>query len=175
MDAEIVLVVGGIVDLILSEGDVANSNVVEVPAVSRFKARHGDIRFGVQQAGDATGYAVQLHAVQLGRCHGLGQAAEEVAHAAGGLQDVAGLEAHAAQSLVDSADNHGRSKVGVQGAGPGGNVLVIGQQGFQFGVLGGPLGLVRLKGVRDAAPAHIAGEDLLLGRSGNTALGFQVL
>ena len=58
---------------------------------------------GVEQLCDAAADAVQLHAVQFRPGHALRQTAEEAAHAAGWLQDVAALEAYVLQGLIDGA------------------------------------------------------------------------
>ena len=176
VDREAQLVVSGVADLVIAEGYIADGGVKEVLGVRAVLiAPHHDVGLGVELLGDAAGDGVQLHAVQPGRGHGLRQAAEEAAHAAGGLQDVAGLEAHAAQGLVDGPDDDRRREVGVQGAGPRRSVLVPGQQGLQLDVLVGPLGFVRREGVRDAAPAHVAGEDLLLVGGRGAPLGLDGL
>ena len=173
VDREAQLVVSGVADLVIAEGYIADGGVKEVLGVRAVLiAPHHDVGLGVELLGDAAGDGVQLHAVQPGRGHGLRQAAEEAAHAAGGLQDVAGLEAHAAQGLVDGPNDDRRREVGVQGAGPRRSVLVPGQQGLQLDVLVGPLGFVRRESVRDAAPAHVAGKDLLLVRRGPAPVGF---
>ena len=61
--------------------------------------------------------AVQFHAVELGLRHGFWQEAEEVANAAGGLQDVPGLEAHVPDGGIHSLDDSRTGVVGVQDAG----------------------------------------------------------
>ena len=49
--------------LIISEGNVANGQIIEIPAVCGFKACYGDVGLGIQLSGDSSGQAVQLHAV----------------------------------------------------------------------------------------------------------------
>ena len=166
MDVEAQLVVGFIVHLVLTERDVADGKVIEVPPVGGLEARHGDVGFGVKLPGDAPGNTVQLHAVQTAPGHALRQHPEEIAHAAGRLQNVAGTKAHLLHSLIDSADNGGAGVVGVEGGGPRRLIFLRGQQLLQLRILGGPHGFVRVKGIRHAAPAHIAGQHFLLRRRG---------
>ena len=64
--------------------------------------------------------------------------------------------------------------MGVEGGGPGRSVFLWGQQFLQFRILGGPRGFVRVKGIRHAAPAHIAGQHFLLRRRGLAGGFFQV-
>ena len=65
--------------------------------------------------------------------------------------------------------------MGIEGGCPRRFVLAVRQQAFQLLILGGPISLVRVKGVRDAAPANIAGEDFLLRFGGGPALGLDLL
>ena len=53
-------------------------------------------------------------------------------------------------------------------------VLRRGEQFFQFGVFLCPLGVVWLKGVGNAAPAHIAGQNSLFLRCGKAFFGFNL-
>ena len=132
VDSEVVLVVSGIGEGIRTEGDVAYGGVEEaVGEGGALKALHADLRFGVQLLRDASRDAVQLHAGQLAVPHGLRQHTEEVAHAAGRLQDVAASEAEIIKALVDGTDDCGAGVVGVQGGGPRRFILIFRQQGFQ--------------------------------------------
>ena len=114
MDTEMVFVVGSVRNRIISERHVAHGEVIKIPAVGGFKSGHSDIGFRVKLLGNASGDAVQLHAVQLGRSHSLRQKSEEISHTAGRFQDVASGEAHITHSLVDCLDNHGAGVVGIE-------------------------------------------------------------
>ena len=166
VNVETQLVVGFVVDLVIAKRDIAHSQIVKVPAVGGLEARHGDVGFGVELPGNPTADGIQLHAVQTATGHALRQHPKEVAHTAGRLQNVAGAEAHLFYRVVDGADNGGTGVVGVEGGGPGRFIFLRGQQFFQFCVLCGPCGFVRVKGVRHAAPAHILREDMLFFRGG---------
>ena len=170
VDGEAQLVVGPVVHLVISEGHVAHGEVVEVPPVRGLEAGHGDMGPGVELLCDAAADAVQLHAVQFRPGHALRQTADEAAHAAGWLQDVAMLEAYVLQSLIDGADDGGAGVVGIEDGAPGRVVLLRGQGLLQLRVFFGPVLLVRVKGIRQSAPAHIAGQDLLFLRRGPAPL-----
>ena len=120
------LVVSPVVDLVLSKGHVADGKVEEIPSVGGFKACHGNVCLGIELLGDASRNGIQLHAVEPAAFHALRQHTEEVAHAHGRLQDVAGLEAHAADSLIDCLDNRGAGVVSVQRGSSGGGVFLRG-------------------------------------------------
>ena len=64
--------------------------------------------------------------------------------------------------------------MGVQGAGTGSSVLILGKQIFQFGVLFCPAVLVGVKGICQTAPAHILGKHLLFLGGGTPVLLFQL-
>ena len=161
--------------MVLSKGHVAHRQIVEIPPVRLFKAVHGDIGVLVELSGNAPGEAVQLHAVQLGPGQGLRQKAKEVADAHGGLQHGPRLKAHVLHRLIDGLDHRGAGIMGIEDSGPGRVVFLWGEQLLQLGILLGPLGVVRVKRLGDAAPAHIAGQYLLfLGRS-KTALRLDLL
>ena len=164
MDVEAQLVVGFVVHLILSERYVADGKVVKIPPVGGLEARHGDVGLGVELPGNAPGNAVQFHAVQTAPGHALRQHPEEIAHTAGRFQNVAGAEAHLFYRVVDGANHSRAGVVGVEGRGASSRVFLRGQQLLQLRILGGPRGFVRVKGIRHAAPAHIAGQHFLLCR-----------
>ena len=120
------LVVSPVVDLVLSKGHVADGKVEEIPSVGGFKACHGNVCLGIELLGDASRNGIQLHAVEPAAFHALRQHTEEVAHAHGRLQDVAGLEAHVAHRLIDRLDNRGAGVVSVQRGSSGGGVFLRG-------------------------------------------------
>ena len=63
MNTEIQLVVGFVVDLILTERHISDGKVKEVPPVSGLKAAYCDVRLGIELLCDAPGNRVQLHTV----------------------------------------------------------------------------------------------------------------
>ena len=65
--------------------------------------------------------------------------------------------------------------MGIQGAGPGGGILVLGKQTFQFLIFFGPAVLVRVKGIRQPAPTDVLGQDFLFFRGSVPVLIFQGL
>ena len=64
--------------------------------------------------------------------------------------------------------------MGVQGAGTGSSILILGEQPFQFGVLFCPSVLVGVKSICKTAPAHILGKHLLFLGGGTTVFLFQL-
>ena len=166
VNVETQFVVGFVVHLILSERDVTDGKVIEVPPVGGLKSCHGDVGLGVELLCNPATDGIQFHAVQTAAGHALRQHPEEIAHTAGRFQNVAGAEAHLFYRVVDGADHSGAGVVGVEGGGPGRFIFLRGQQFLQLRILSGPRGFVRVKGVRHAAPAHIAGQHFLLFRRG---------
>ena len=167
------LVVSPVVDLVIAEGHVADSKVEEVPSVRRLKARDGDIGLGVKLPRDTPCDAVQLHTVQAAVLHGLRQQAEEIPHAHGGFQDVAAGKAHLRDGIVHGPDDHGAGIVRVERRGARRFIFLRRQRSGKFTVFPGPRGLLRVKGIRQTAPAHIPREYALLLRRGHALLGFQ--
>jgi len=121
------LVVRLIVDLVLTERHVADSEVIKITAISGLKARHGNVSLRVQLFGDAPGDAVQFYTVQPTVCHAVRQHSKEVAHAHTRFQNVTAVETHALHGIVDTTDDGRAGIVGVQGAGTGGGVFVLGK------------------------------------------------
>ena len=161
--------------MVLSKGHVSHGQIVEIPLAGCFKAVHGDVRFLIKLAGDAPGEAVQLHAIQLGPGQGLRQETEEIADAHGGLQHGPRLKLHILHRLIHGLNDGGAGVVGVEHRTAGGIVLLGGQQLFQLGVLLGPLGVVRVERLGNTAPAHVAGQNLLLLGCGKTARPLDLL
>ena len=161
MNGKTELVISPVIDLILSKRHVADSEIIEVPALGGLKACHGNVGLGIELLGDPARNAVQLHAVQAAATHFLRQQAEEVAHAHGRLQNIAGLEAHVAYGFINGLDNGGAGVVGVQRGASGGGVFLRCEGCVQFLVFLRPGGFALVKGVCQAAPAYIPGKDIL--------------
>ena len=75
--------------------------------------------------------------------------------------------------IVDTTDNGGAGVVGVQGAGTGGGVFVLGKQPFQLRIFLRPTIFAGVKSIRQTAPAYILGKHLLFLGGGTTMLLFQ--
>ena len=113
MNGKTELVKSPVIYLILSEGHVADGKIEEVFSVSGFKARDGDVGFGIELLCDASCQAVQLHAVELAGCHAVREHTEEVADAHGGFQNIACLKAHVFHRIINGADDRGAGVMGV--------------------------------------------------------------
>ena len=85
MNGKTELVKSPVIYLILPEGHVADDKIEEVLSVCGFKARNGDVGFGIELLCDASRQAVQFHAVELAGRHALREHPEEVADANGRL------------------------------------------------------------------------------------------
>ena len=160
----------------VAKGHVANGHVYDVVADLRvFKPFHAHIRVGVQLFRDPAGDAVQFHhrpAAHL-LLHVRGHGPDKMANAAAGLQHPASLEAQMPQSIVHGAYYFYARIVRVHRAGPGRVVFVAGQQIHQLCIFFCPLGVVLVKGLGNAAPAHIFAQDVLFVRRGIAVLRFQ--
>ncbi|MPM86325.1 hypothetical protein SDC9_133414 [bioreactor metagenome] len=132
VDRKTELVVGPVGNLVAAERHVAHSEIKKVAPVGGFKARHGDVGVRVELLGDPARDAVQLHAVEPRRRHAFRQQAEKVSDAAGRFQNVAGLKAHVADSLIDGPDYCWAGVMGVQRRGPRHFVFLGGQRADQL-------------------------------------------
>ena len=172
VDQEIVPVVLLIRHFERPKGHVANGHIKEtVRQIGFLKALYRNAVLLVQLLGNAPGNAVQLHTVHFGIFHILRQQTHEVAHIAAGFQDIAGLEAQIGQPVVHGPDHHRRGVERCQGRFPGGGVFILGQQGFQLGIMGVAL----LKELGQAAPADVLGENVLFIWCCQTVFGFQLV
>ena len=155
LNREVQLVIWLVRYLIISEGNVANGQIVEIPAVCGFKARYGDVGLGIQLSGDSAGETVQLYAVQAASGHGVRQQAEKIAHAAGRFQNVAGSKSHASNGLIHGADDRRAGVMGVQGRGTGRRIFGLAEQLFEFLIFLFPICILRVKRLRKTAPANV--------------------
>ena len=174
VDAKAKFVVRLVVDLVLTKGHVAHSEVIKITAVGGFKSGNGNVSLRVQFLRNAPSDAVQLHAVQPTALHGVRQHSKEVAHTHRRLQNVAAAESHAFHCIVDTTNHGGAGVVSVQSRSASGGVFILREQFFQLGVLGRPIFLVGVKSVCQTAPAHILRKHLLLLGGGTTVLLFQL-
>ena len=171
-----IFVIPLVVEGVAAERDIADGKVEKtVRQLGLLKSLHRNAGILVQLLGDAAREGVQLHAIQTAVLHGLWHQAKEVANAAGGLQDVARVEAHVLHRLIDGLNDSGGRVMGVEGGGFGSLVFLGGQKHFQLGEFLRPLLVVLVKGLRQAAPAHIPGQDFLFLRGGQPSFGFDLL
>ena len=102
-----VFVIASIRKGIRAERYVAHGSVeVTIREGRMLKALYSDSGVRVQLAGNATGHAVQLYAVQLAASHAFGKHTEEIADAAGRFKYIALSEPHVFQRLIDGSDDH---------------------------------------------------------------------
>ena len=130
MNVEIQLVVGFVIDLILTKRHIADGKVKKVTPVSGLKAAYYDVRLGIELLCDMPGNRVQLHTVQTAVSHFLRQHTEEVAHTHRWLQNISGLKAHAPHRFIDCLDNRRAGVMGIEGRASGGSVFRPSQQFF---------------------------------------------
>ena len=176
MDEKILLVVPLVMDVVAAKRHVADRKIKEVVwVVSMLKPVHGDVGLLIELLGDAPRQTVQLHAVELRVRHGFRQQSEKVADTAGWLQHVSGLEVHLFHGVVDGLDNRGAGVMRVQDRASRRFVFLRRQQLLQLGVLLRPLVVVRVKGLRNAAPSDVARECFLFFRCGKAALRLDLL
>ena len=168
------LVVGPVVHLILAKRHIADGKIVEIASVGGLKTRHGDVGLGIKLLCDTPCDVVQLHAVELAVLHGFGQTAEKVAHTHGRFQNVACLESHLFDGIIDCLDDHGACVVGIQCGASRRRILFGRQQPLQLSVFLAPVWLVRVKGIGKTAPANIARQHFLLFGERLTAGGFKL-
>ena len=172
MDEPVVLVVLLIQHLEIPKGDVAHGYIKKaVGHLYGFKAVYGNAGVLVKLPRNPPGNGIQLYAIGFAARHIRREQAQEIAGAAGRLQNVALGKAHLGQGLVDSPDDHGRRVKSGKGAGPGRRVFLRIQQRFQLLIMGAGL----FKAVCKAAPAHIAGQDFLFFGRGQPFLSFDLL
>ena len=130
MNTEIQLVVGFVVDLILTERHIADGKVKEVTPVGGLKAAYCDVRLGIELLCDAPGNRVQLHAVQTAVSHFLRQHTKEIAHTHRRLQNISGLKSHTVHRFIDGLNDRRAGVMGVEGRASGGGIFLRGQQFF---------------------------------------------
>ena len=174
VDTKSQLVVRLIVDLVLTERHIAHRQIVKITAVGGFKASHGNVCLRIQFFCNAPGDAVQFHAVQTAVPHGVRQHSKEVAYSHTRFQNITGLKAHLLDRIIDGTNHHRRGVVGVQSRSASGGVLVLGKQPFQLRILFCPVVLIRVKSIRQTAPAYILRKHLLLLGGGTTVFLFQL-
>ena len=107
-------VVGWVVDLILPEGNITDSQIEEVTAIRLFKTGNGDVCLGVKLLGNPSGDGIQFHTVKAAVTHLIGEHTEEVANTHRRFQDITALEAHVSNRIIHGLDNRGAGIVSVQ-------------------------------------------------------------
>ena len=89
VDEELLGVVAAVVYLKFPKRHIAKHHIkVIIGQLRILKALHGDFRFLVELLCDFACQRVDFHTVELGACHAFGQKPEEIARAAGRLQNI---------------------------------------------------------------------------------------
>ena len=174
MNRKTELIVSPVVHLILSKRHIADGKIVEIASIGGLKTGHGDVSLGIKLLRDTSCDAVKLYAVEPAVLHGFGQTAEEVANTHCRLQNIACLESHLFDGIIDGLDNNRTCIMGIQCGASRRCVLIGRQQLLQFSVFLAPVWLVGVKGIGKTAPADIAGQHLLLFGERLTAGGFKL-
>ena len=130
MNTEIQLVVGFVVDLILTERHIADGKVKEVTPVGGLKAAYCDVRLWIELLCNPSADGIQLHAVQTAVSHSLRQHTKEIAHTHRRLQNISGLKSHTVHRFIDGLNDRRAGVMGVEGRASGGGIFLRGQQFF---------------------------------------------
>ena len=164
-----VLIIPPVHHLEIPKGDVADGHIEKaVRHLHRFKSIDGNVGILIELLGNPAADAVNLHAIGFAARHISRKQTDKIAGAAGRFQDVALLETHLRQRLVNTPNDHRWRVKCCKGTGSGRCILVLIQQGFEFRILA-----VRfLKALRQSAPSHIAGKDFLFLRCGKAFFRF---
>ena len=102
-----VLVIPFVQHFEVTKGHIADGYIKEaVGHLHFFKAGDGDGAVLIELLGDAPGDGIQFHTISVTACHGAWNHADEVAHSAGGFQNIALSEAHLLQCLIHSLDDN---------------------------------------------------------------------
>ena len=168
-------VIGWVVDLILSKGNITDSQIEEVTAIRLFKTGNGDVCLWVKLLGNPAGDGIQFHTVKAAVTHLIGKHTEEVTYTHRRFQDITALEAHVAKCFIHSLDNRGAGVVGIQRRTSCCGIFLWGKGFVQFFELICPVGLAFVKGICQTAPTNIPGQDFLFFRCCLPTLKLQLL
>ena len=113
MNTEIQLVVGFVVDLILTERHIADGKIKEVTPVGGLKAAYCDVRLWIELLCNPSADGIQLHAVQTAVSHFLRQHTKEIAHTHRRLQNISGLKSHTVHRFIDGLNDRRTGVMGV--------------------------------------------------------------
>ena len=164
-----VLVVPPVYHLEIPKGDVADGYIKKaVRHLHRFKSINGNAGTLIELLGNTPGNGIQLYTIGFAARHISRKQTDKIASAAGRFQDVALLETHLCQRLVNASNHYGRGVEGSQRTGSGRCILVLIQQGLEFRILA----VCFLKALRQPTPSHIAGKDFLFLRCGKAFFRF---
>ena len=168
---KVIFIVPLIADLKLSERDITDCHIKKaVGKIRILKALYADVRFLIKLLCNSAADAVQFHTVNVAVFHAFGQKSQEIACAAGRLQDISRFKAHLRKSLINCFDNRRLRVKSGQRAFPCGRKFFFGQQAFQLNIVSVCFG----KALRQTAPAYILRQNSLLLGSCQTVFAFQL-
>ena len=173
MDRESQLVIRLIGHFVVSERDIAYSQIIEVSAVCRFKTGYLDFGIGIELLSNSSGDGIQFHTIQATALHLRGQHTKEVTDTHGRFQNISCFKAHLSDRIVDGANDRRAGVMCVQGGSSCRSIFIFGKQVFQCLILLRPISLVRVKGICQTAPTDIIRQNLLFFGSGVPVLAFQ--
>ena len=170
VNQKVIFIVPLIADLKLSERNIADCHIKKaVGKIRILKTLYANIRFLIKLLCNSAADTVQFHAVNAAVFHTFGQKSQEIACAAGRLQDIPRFKAHLRKHPIDCFDYHRLRVEGCQRAFPCGRKFFFGQQTFQFNIVSVCFG----KAIRKTSPAHILRQNSLLLGSCQTVFTLQ--
>ena len=136
VNQKVIFFVPLIADLKLPERDIPDCHIKKaVGKIRIFKALYANIRFLIKLLCNSATDTVQFHTVNAAVFHAFGQKSQEIACAAGRLQNISRFKAHLGKHPINCFDNCGLRVKSSQRAFSCGRKFFFGQQTFQFSIV----------------------------------------
>ena len=133
VDEPVVFIILFIPNLEVTKGYIADRYIKKaIRHLYLFKAVHHNTAVLIKLLGDSATDGIKLYAIDFAFCHTVRQHTDEIADAAGRLQNVSLLEAHLSKRLIHRLNNDRRGIKRGEGAGSGSGIFLLIKQRFQL-------------------------------------------
>ena len=173
MNREPQLIIGLIRNLIVAERNVADCQIIKIPAIRSFKARHLDFSVRIEFLSDTPTDGVQLHSIEIAVSHGVREHTEKVTDTHCRFQNISCFKSHLSDRIIDGTNDGRTGIVGIQGTSSCCGIFFRRQGCIKFSELLSPACLVFIKSSCKPTPTDILGKDFLFFRSSISLIKLQ--
>ena len=167
------LIIGLIRNLVVSERNVTDRQIIKIPAIRSFKTRHLDFGVRIEFLSDTPTDGIKLHSIEIAVSHGVREHPEKVTDTHCRFQDISCFKPHLSDRIIDGTNDGRTGIVGIQGTGSCCGIFFRRQGCIKFSELLSPACFVFIKSICKSTPADILGKDFLFFRSRISPIKFQ--
>ena len=174
MNGKAQLVIGLVGHLVVTKRHISYCQIVKISSVCGFKTSYLNLCIGIELLSNSSGYRIQFHTIQAAALHFRWKHSKEVTDTHRRLQNISRFKTHLPYGIVDRLNDGRTGIVSIQSRSSCRSIFIFRKQIFQGKILLCPISFIRVKGIRETAPADEIRQNLLFFRSSVPIFVFQL-